>query len=375
MRVLHLNAGNLYGGVETFLTTLVREAGLTRGMVSEFAVCFEGRFSKELAALGRPPFDLGPVRLSRPHSLVRARRALSGLLRRESFDVVVCHQPWACVVFGPVIRAAGFPLTLWIHMAGDGRHWLERLARRTRPDFVVCNSRFTAACLSRWLPQAHVEFVYYPVTLNGAEPSSTLRASLREAFETPEDDVVIVQVSRLEESKGQRVLLSALATLRDLPHWTCWIVGGAQRAAEMEYLGELKTLASQAGIDRRVRFVGERSDVAAVMSAADIYCQPNTAPEAFGLTFVEALHAGLPVVTSAIGGACEIVDESCGVLIPPSDVATLATVLQDLVVHPDRNAKLGLAGRHRPETLCDAPRQMQRVEQVLGAVARSETLA
>ena len=49
------------------------------------------------------------VRLSRPHTLVRARRALRGLLRRESFDVVVCHQPWAYVVFGSVVRTSRIP--------------------------------------------------------------------------------------------------------------------------------------------------------------------------------------------------------------------------------------------------------------------------
>ena len=53
------------------------------------------------------------------------------------------------------------------------------------------------------------------------------------------------------------------------------------------------------GIAGRVRFLGERRDVAACMHAADIHCQPNTAPEPFGLVFVEALYAGLPVVTTA----------------------------------------------------------------------------
>ena len=51
----------------------------------------------------------------------------------------------------------------------------------------------------------------------------------------------------------------------------------------------------------------------ALLAAADLFCQPNTAPEPFGLSLVEALQAGLPVVTSGIGGACEIVDASCGV--------------------------------------------------------------
>jgi glycosyltransferase involved in cell wall biosynthesis len=369
MRVLHLTSGNMYGGVETFLATLARESTFAPEMHSEFAVCFEGRLSSELALLGRVPHVLGRVRLSRPHTLIRARRALQDLLCRESFDVVVCHQPWPCVVFGSVVRQAGFPLVLWVHMAGEGRHWLERLARLTRPDLAICNSQFSAARLSRWLSGAQVEQVYYPVSLPSASATRTGRASVRRTFDTADGDVVIVQVSRLESWKGQRVLLAALSQLRELPDWTCWMVGGAQRASELRYLRHLEALASDGGIADRVRFVGERSDVPAVLGAADVFCQPNISPEPFGLSLVEALHAGLPVVTSGIGGACEIVDGTCGVLTPPGDAAGLSAALRRLIVDRDLTARLGSAARRRPDALCDASRQMLRIHQVLSSVA------
>ena len=360
----------MYGGVETFLTTLVREAGSAPEMESAFAVCFEGRFSDELTSLGRAPHVLGPVRLSRPHTLIRARRALRDLLRRESFDAIVCHQPWPCVVFGPVVRAAGFPVVLWVHMAGEGWHWLERLARRTRPDLAICNSRFSAACASRWLPGTKLEQVYCPVSFPRTSPSLAARDRLRRSLETAEDDVVIVQVSRLEALKGQHVLLAALAKLRELPHWTCWIVGGAQRPSEVDYVRGLKATANDRGIGDRVRFVGERSDVPALLDAADMFCQPNTSPEGFGLALVEALHAGLPVVTSGIGGACEIVDESCGVLTPPGDAEAVAEALRRLIVDRDSSVTLSAAARHRPAVLCDPSRQMRRIEQVLSSVSK-----
>jgi len=100
--------------------------------------------------------------------------------------------------------------------------------------------------------------------------------------------------------------------------------GGAQRDAEVRYLGALSVSAARMGIAGRVRFLGERTDTSALYAAADLYCQPNTQPDSYGLTFVEALSAGLPVITSAIGGATEIVDASCGVLVPPGDPAALA---------------------------------------------------
>lgn len=357
----------MFGGVETFLATLAREATTVPDMRSEFAVCWEGRLSAELAQAGSAPHVLGPVRISRPHTVIRARHALESLLAHEPFDVIVCHQPWPCVVFGSVVRRAGYPLVLWVHMAGEGRHWLERLARRARPDVAICSSRFTAECTARWLSRAHIEHVYCPVPRPDVADGVT-RAALRQRLNTPARDVVIVQVSRLEAFKGQRVLLHALATIKDQPGWTCWLVGGPQRPSETVYLRELESVARKLGIEDRVRFLGERSDVPALLNAADVYCQPNHTPEAFGLSLVEALHAGLPVVTSGIGGACEIVNGACGVLTPPGDVGTLATALATLIGDDHLRARLGAHARLRPYEICDPTRQMRRIHQLLSSV-------
>ena len=88
---------------------------------------------------------------------------------QQRIDVVVCHQAWPYAIFGPVIRRARLPLVFWLHTAGDGRHWLERWARRLTPDLAVANSQFTASALSRdgsrMLP---LETIYYPLRLHAA---------------------------------------------------------------------------------------------------------------------------------------------------------------------------------------------------------------
>jgi len=115
--------------------------------------------------------------------------------------------------------------------------------------------------------------------------------------------VVIIQVSRLEPWKGHRLYLEALGHLRDVGTWVCWQVGGAQRPHESEHLAAMRALCVELGIAQRVRFLGQRVDVHALLAAADIHCQPNLAPESFGSTFIEGLFAGLPIVTTAIGAA------------------------------------------------------------------------
>jgi glycosyltransferase involved in cell wall biosynthesis len=132
---------------------------------------------------------------------------------------------------------------------------------------------------------------------------------------------------------------------------------------------ELQEFADRRGIASRVNFLGERTDVPSILRAADIFCQPNTAPEGFGLSMIEAMHAGLPVVTSEIGGACEIVNESCGVLTPAGDELALSTALKTLIIDCDRRRQLGAGALERPGVLCDATRQMRRIHNVLSTVA------
>src|SRR5439155_21204224 len=93
----------------------------------------------------------------------------------------------------------------------------------------------------------------------------------------------------------------------------------------------------------RVQFLGDRIAVPDLIAAADIYCQPSTSPESCGLTFIEALWAQLPVVTSGIGGACEIVTPRCGLLVRPSDTAALSRTLSRLITDTSLRVRLGAA--------------------------------
>ena len=129
---------------------------------------------------------------------------------------------------------------------------------------------------------------------------------------------------------------------------------------------------SKLGIAERVRFLGERSDVSRILRAAEIYCQPNTSPEPFGLAFVEALGVGIPVISTAIGAATEIIDDSCGVLVEPGDIQALAGALRRLIEERGERSRLGAAGPARARVLCDPSRQVKRVAEALSRVARPE---
>jgi glycosyltransferase involved in cell wall biosynthesis len=372
VRVLHVHSGNLFGGIETMLVTQVRQRQLCPGLETSFALCFEGRLSEELTAAGATVHRLSPVRVRNLLSVRRARQGLAALLRREAFDVVVMHSCWALGLFGQVARANSLPLVFYMHSPATGKHWLERWARRVSPDLVLCNSNFTAATSVQLFPQVKTETVYCPVAAPAAVDVDKVRSEVRAELQTPPGATVIIQVSRMEALKGHALQLEALSTLKDIPGWVCWQVGGAQRPSEARYLDQLKETAAKFGIAERVQFLGPRSDVSRLLCAADLYCQPNIAADSFGIAFVEALYARLPVITTALGGAAEIVDKTCGVLVPSGDVDALAESLRGLISSRPLRERLGIAGPNRALSLCEPSRQLNQFHNSLRNVLTSD---
>ena len=162
MRVLHVAAGNLYGGVERILVEIARATG---GARHEFALSFDGRLSRELDAAGARRHAIGEARFSRPFSTWRARRRLGAVGRAGAFDAVVCHSPWAYALAAPALTAPR--PALWAHDASQGRHWTERRVAARPPRLVICNSRYTATAIAGWLARSIREVVYAPVSARG----------------------------------------------------------------------------------------------------------------------------------------------------------------------------------------------------------------
>jgi glycosyltransferase involved in cell wall biosynthesis len=365
-------SGNLYGGVEAVLATIARERDCCGGMESHFALCFGGRLFEELESAGAPVHLLGRVSFRRPLTVRRARRALAALLGRESFDVVICHSAWPLAVFGPVVRARGVPLVSWIHDVPARGHWVDALARRTRTEMVICNSAYTASAQRASQPGARIEILHPPVSPPSADASA--RDAIRASLDTPADAVVVIQASRLTPGKGHELLLNALVRLADVPGWVHWQVGGAQQPSEERYARRLRSMVESSCISERVRFVGQRDDVPQLLGAADVHCQPNCAPDSFGVAFVEALGAGLPVATTAMGGALEIVDDSCGTLVPPGDETGLVSALSRLITDAGFRAKLGACAPSRARELCDPAKQLARLHAILSEVSHGHVI-
>jgi glycosyltransferase involved in cell wall biosynthesis len=351
MRALIVHAGNLQGGLEHVLEAVLQGVGRYGGVEADVALVFEGPVADRLRADGVRVHVIGPARASRPWSLWRARRRLATLVASLAPDVIVYPSTWSLGLLGGVAATTGTPCVLWVHDPLGTGHWTERLAARRRPALLLCSSHFSARLATAVFPGVEHVVLYAPRAERAQ--SSAPRALVRDRHRTPADAIVIALVSRAEPWKGHRILVEALARLRDDRRWVCWLVSAPQRDEERTYWTDVERLVRDRGIEERVRLVGASDDVPGLMAAADIYCQPNLGPETFGLTFVEAMEASLPIVTSAIGAAPEVLEGTGSLLVPPGEPAAVADALRVLIGDEASRRRIGAAGPARARALTD----------------------
>ncbi len=173
----------------------------------------------------------------------------------------------------------------------------------------------------------------------------------------PQEEKVIVYVGRMLPRKDIRNIVRALALLSEDENnapVTLMVVGGESVEPDpvaTPEIGELQRLAAELGVLDRVRFIGKRqaNELRYYYSAGDVVV---TTPwyEPFGLTPLEAMACGRPVIGSAVGGLTFTITEGeTGFLVPPRNPESLAERLQFLLNQPEMMARMGKAARKRVE--------------------------
>jgi glycosyltransferase involved in cell wall biosynthesis len=174
------------------------------------------------------------------------------------------------------------------------------------------------------------------------------RAALDSAERLPRDPPGILCVAHLYPRKDVAGLLDAVARIRSAA--VLRVVGAGPE------LERLKSLAARLRLQDRVEFAGHVSyaRLAAEYHRATVFCLPSR-QEGFGIVFLEAMAAGLPIVAARAGAAPEVLaGGECGVLVPPGDPEALAAALDGLLDDPERRATLAQAGLARVKRF-DAP--------------------
>jgi glycosyltransferase involved in cell wall biosynthesis len=183
-------------------------------------------------------------------------------------------------------------------------------------DHLIGNTRDIVTYLRRrgWRAErAH----YIPNFVDELRVAPVDRATL----DTPADAVVLLALGRLHPNKGFDVLIDALARL---PNAILWLAG------EGELRKSLTNQAERLGVVARIRFLGWRSDVAALLGAADMLVCPSR-HEPLGNVILEAWAQGRPVVAAASEGPSALIAQGyTGVLVPVGDAGALAAAIDRL---------------------------------------------
>ncbi|MDQ0141900.1 glycosyltransferase family 4 protein [Cupriavidus necator] len=210
-----------------------------------------------------------------------------------------------------------------------------------------------------------------PCGFDAAEFAPVPRDAARRALGWPLDGFRVLQLGRLVPRKGIDNVIRALGCLRRDTGLdaTLYVVGGNAEQPSVQAtpeIGRLQEVASAEGVADRVLFAGRRGrdTLRLFYSAADVFV---TTPwyEPFGITPVEAMACGAPVIGADVGGIrSTVVDGHTGFLVPPKAPAALAARLAQLAADPALARRLGEAGRRRAQahfTWAGVARQMEAV--------------
>lgn len=282
------------------------------------------------------------------------RRQLLPLLirlcaRRNVKQIFIGHLRLAKMIW-PVLAA--FPDTrrmLFVHGVEawhPGRSVVHRFAARTVVnrfiDDVISVSHFTAdrmrGAIRLWRPQVHV-------LPNAVDVSEEILAASRGS--SGGNGPALLSVARMDRhdmQKGIPAALRAVATLvGEFPQLRHRIVGDGELRPSHE------ALAHQLGIASHVEFLGRISDerLHAVFAASDVFLLPST-KEGFGIVFLEAWRAGLPIVCGNVDASAEVVENGVdGFTVPPDDATTIAAAVATLLKDPQLAAQFVNNGRRK----------------------------
>ena len=248
----------------------------------------------------------------------------------------------------------GPPYLCWTHgeeltYARDSRELTFLLSRVHRGAAgLIANSHNTRRKLEAIGVAAHRIRVIHP----GVDPerfgTSAAGSGLRQRL-APAGELVLLSVGRLQRRKGHDVVLRALAHLGGVAGGMRYVIVG-----DGDERSSLEQLASDLGVHRQVVFAGEVSDreLPSYYGAADLFVHPNRDDrgdiEGFGIVFLEAAAAGLPVIGGNSGGVPEALEDGVtGFLVDGRDAGELARKIRLLTESSDLRRRMGDAGRAR----------------------------
>jgi glycosyltransferase involved in cell wall biosynthesis len=274
-------------------------------------------------------------------SYLREYRHLRALMTKLNPRVVHSHGYHADVIAGAAARRERIPRVSTVHgfVGGSLRNRINeriQLIALRHVDAALAVSRPLVDRLAKaGVPPGKIHFVangFAPVAVNLA------RTAARQKLGLSESAPVAGWVGRLSHEKGADVMLDAIAAC-ETP-WRLSVIGdGPER-------GRLEQRASKLGITDRVTWHGPVVNAGALFSAFDAFVL-SSRTEGTPIALFEAMHAGVPIVTTAVGGVPDVVSPAEVILVPSDQPATIARALDAILGDPVRAERRSSLARER----------------------------
>jgi glycosyltransferase involved in cell wall biosynthesis len=337
--VLSLNPG----GTERLVVELVKRL---RPELSMAVCCLdeEGAWGEDLRHE-----DVSVVALRRREGFrPQLGRAIARAAAQHGAGVVHCHH-YSPFVYASIARLWSPHLQIVFTEHGrlsdagpsPKRRTANRVLAHAPRTVVTVSSELKDHLVAEGFPTDKVSVIYNGIDV-GPLPDAASRTRVRAQLGVDENTVVVGTVARLDPVKDLQTLVRAMGTSAVQRPMLLLVIGDGPERPHIE------AAARDAGVGSAVRFLGHRDDARDLLAGCDLYANSSIS-EGISLTILEAMAAGLPVVATRVGGTPEIVDTSCGRLVPSRDSATLAAALAGLAVDPSLRSALGRAARERVE--------------------------
>jgi len=287
-------------------------------------------------------------------------RRLVGWARAHRIDVLHSHKIGSNIWGALLVPLMPRPVFVahehtWSYEGNLPRRLLDRHLIAHRADAFVAVSREDRQRMTsiEGIAPAKTRFVPNGIPdLPAPTPGRDVRAELGIG---PAQHLVGV-VAALRPQKALEVMVRAVPALRARVPGAVVVFAGGSAPGEEE---RLRALAGELGVAEATRFLGVRTDVPDLVAAFDVAALSSDF-EGSPLSVLEYMEGARPVVATRVGGVPDLVEDGVtGLLVPPRDPAALATALAELLLDPDRAARMGEAGRAR-----------RQAEFTLGATAR-----
>lgn len=290
-----------------------------------------------------------------------ALRRLTGLCRTLNFDVVHTHSAKAGALGRVAAHRSGVPLIVHTYHGFPFHNFQSRWRRGAYIAIERRLSTITDVVLAIGTGVATEAIrlgLADPTTLRTIAPAvdgatvlatASSRRSAREAIGVAQGARVIGTVGRLDYQKAPEQMVAAVAAMRHTEAVLVWVGAGPDEQ-------KVRDLVESRGLQGRFLLLGQRSDVAALLPAFDVFAM-SSRYEGLPCAVVEAMRCGLPVVATAVNSVPDlVVPGESGILVPPGRPELIAAALDRLLDDPALAARMALAGQPRAGAGYDAGR-------------------